>query len=442
MLFPLFEKSLCVHTASPRQIVLAFSGGVDSRVMLDLLAQYRNKHPQHRYLAIHIHHGLSGNADVWLAQCEGWAKAVEIPFKGIRVSLDSQGESLEKVAREARYKAIVSNVEPGALILAAQHADDQAETFLLALKRGSGPAGLASMPALREMGHAQLLRPLLSASRDQIESYASDKELSWVEDESNRDNRFDRNFIRNEWLPSAKARWPGITKAINRTAQLCAEQEALLDILLKDFDQDVVNSNGSLSIERLTQLETAIQTAVVRRWFKRQTASVPSLAQLREVFSGVIDAAEDANPKLKIGQWWVHRHGAAIYIVKPTSDVTYWVQEVDLDVTCKLPDGLGIIYLSTVISGSGQRLRAPEKDEVVRVQFNPEGLLAHPIGRQGKRKLKKLFQEYRVPTWERRRTPLVFYGKQLVAVAGLFVCEGFEGQECELLWNKFHALDA
>ncbi|WP_232313318.1 tRNA lysidine(34) synthetase TilS [Enterovibrio coralii] len=303
----MFEKTLNLHATSPRQIVLAFSGGVDSRVMLDLLAQYRDKHPEHRYLAIHIHHGLSSNADTWLAQCEGWAKAVAIPFKGIRVSLDSQGESLEKVAREARYNAIVNNVEPAALILAAQHADDQAETFLLALKRGSGPAGLASMPALREMGHAQLLRPLLSASREQIERYASDKGLSWVEDESNRDNRFDRNFIRNEWLPSAKARWPGVTKAINRTAQLCAEQEALIDVLLCQFDKDVVNPNKSVSIERLKQLEMPIQTALVRRWFKSQTSSVPSLAQLQELFNAVIDSAVDANPKLKIGDWWVHR---------------------------------------------------------------------------------------------------------------------------------------
>lgn len=262
MLFPLFEKSLCPYTASPRQIVLAFSGGVDSRVMLELLAIYRDKYPQHHYLAVHIHHGLSSNADLWLCQCEAWATDARIPFKGVRVTLAHKGESIEKAAREARYAAILGEVENNALILVAQHADDQAETFLLALKRGSGPAGLASMPACRKLGHAELFRPLLTATREQIENYANEAGLSWIEDESNRDSRFDRNFIRNEWLPSARERWPGINKAINRTAQLCAEQEALLDVLLQEFDQKVVNQNGSLSIERLTSLQAPIKTAL------------------------------------------------------------------------------------------------------------------------------------------------------------------------------------
>ncbi|WP_232313320.1 tRNA lysidine(34) synthetase TilS [Enterovibrio coralii] len=135
-------------------------------------------------------------------------------------------------------------------------------------------------------------------------------------------------------------------------------------------------------------------------------------------------------------------HDDAIFVVKPTHDVTAWVEHIDRDAQCVLPDGLGTLLLTHGVSGEGQALRAPQGNEKVSVRFNPEGVFAHPKGRQGKRKLKKLFQEYRVPTWERRRTPLIYFGDQLAAVAGLFVCEGFDGQDCELLWDKFHIVDA
>ncbi len=133
MLFSQFETALDPLATSPRQIVLAFSGGVDSRVLLDLLSTYRDIHPQHRYLVIHIHHGLSTNANHWLKRCEEWATETDFAFRGIKVTLDGQGESLEKQARDARYQAILDAVEQDALVLTGQHADDQAETFLLAL---------------------------------------------------------------------------------------------------------------------------------------------------------------------------------------------------------------------------------------------------------------------------------------------------------------------
>ncbi|MBV7300963.1 tRNA lysidine(34) synthetase TilS [Enterovibrio paralichthyis] len=441
MLFSQFETALDPLATSPRQIVLAFSGGVDSRVLLDLLSTYRDIHPQHRYLVIHIHHGLSTNANHWLKRCEEWATETDFAFRGIKVTLDGQGESLEKQARDARYQAILGAAEQDALVLTGQHADDQAETFLLALKRGSGPAGLAAMPVVRKFGHAWLCRPLLNVTRYQIESYAEQQGLTWLEDESNLDCRFDRNFIRQQWMPMASKRWPGIVKAINRTAALCAEQEALMEELLVAHDEKVVQPDSSISIAALGDYSANMQNALVRRWLKRAGVTLTQ-AQLQQLFSSVIDAAQDANPSIKLKMGEIRRYQGRVYIISAYKDVTEWRGALSLNTHLVLPDGMGEISLSNAETGRGLNLRSPAENEQVCVTFDPEGRFAHPVGRQGKRKLKKLFQEYGVPSWLRRRTPLIFYGEEIAAVADLFVCDGFGGQDCELVWHKHHSPSA
>lgn len=441
MLFSQFETTLDPLATSPRQIVLAFSGGVDSRVALDLLATYRDIHPQHRYRVVHVHHGLSPNADEWLMRCKVWASEADFDFVGLRVTLEGQGESLEKAAREARYDAILASVEPGALVLTGQHADDQAETFLLALKRGSGPAGLAAMPTAREFGHATLCRPLLNVTRQQIETYADQQGLNWLDDESNRDCRFDRNFIRQQWMPMASSRWPGIVKAINRTAALCAEQEALMEELLAAHDEKVEQPDNSLSIAALSGYSTNMQNALVRRWLKRAGVTLTQ-AQLQQLFCSVIEAAQDANPSIKLKRGEIRRYQGRVYIIPVYQDVTKWRGAIPLNTHLVLPDGLGEMSLSNTETGQGAKMRAPAENEQVSVIFDAEGRVAHPVGRQGSRKLKKLFQEYGVPSWLRRRTPLIVYGDEVAAVAGLFVCEGYQGQECELVWHKRHPLGA
>ncbi len=428
---------LDAHIIEPRQIVLAFSGGMDSRVMLDLLATYRDIHPQHDYLIFHVHHGLSCNADHWLEQCRQWAEQAGFAFKACYVQLKTKGESIEKVAREARYQAIIENTHQGALVLTAQHADDQAETLFLALKRGSGPAGLAAMPLLRKLGHAELLRPLLQSTRREIQDYAQTQGLNWVNDESNDDLRFDRNFIRHRILHDAEQRWSSFTKSINRTALLCAEQEQLLDELLFSYEKKVTNYDQSLALAVLQSYSLLMQSALIRRWYKSNTQESLSQAQLQQVFSSIIDASADANPLLKLGQWQIRRYQNSLFLLRNHQDITAWESELLLNLPLTLPDHLGKL---TLLSGGNQQhaltLTKPKHDEQVFVRFNPEGLFAHPFGRQGKRKLKKLFQEYGVPSWLRRRTPLIFYGNQLVAVADLFVCQGFEGHSCQLLWEQ------
>ncbi len=433
MLFSSFESVLNKYCPSPRQIVLAFSGGVDSRVMLELLCVYRDTHPQNEYLLVHVHHGLSDNADKWVSLCERWAGDAAIPLQVERVRLQKDGESLESAARQARYEAIAKHIKPGALLITGQHADDQVETFFLALKRGSGPAGLASMPESRQFAGGTLVRPLLQIRRKDILSYAEQQGLDWIEDESNQDSRFDRNFLRNEVLPDLSARWPGFHKAVTRTVSLCAEQESVIDELISDKLTKLVLPDGSLEIEGLNLQSRQVAQQLVRRWCKNEAGIVPSQVQLLELFQSVIPAVDDANPQLDIGQWQVRRFQEKLYLVRQTEDVSSWSSSLSISQNILLPDGLGNLVLHCVAGG---HLRLPEANEPASVVFEPAGLSAKPVGRVGSRKIKKLFQEYGVPSWLRRRTPILLYGEDVAAVAGLFVTDHGSGNQCDLLWQK------
>lgn len=426
------KARLQANDGAASRIVLAFSGGLDSRVLLHLLGRFQTEHPDVVCLAVHVHHGLSRHADDWAQQCLNWADDAGIACRIERVTLHLGNRlSLEQQAREARYQALAHHLRPGDLLLTAQHADDQLETVLLALKRGSGPAGLAAMPDEMAFADGIHLRPLLDCPRDELAAYAYRHGLEWVEDESNQDERFDRNFLRHQIAPKLAERWPGIRKAVARSAALCGEQEALLQELLADKLNAALAPDHSLCV---AGLGSALQgKALIRQWLAGQKVRMPSKAQLDQIWESVVQAREDANPCLKTEGYEVRRFQQRLYRVASWPELTDSRIPCSLGTPCQLPQDLGSLTLSPAANGC---LRLPRADEPVSIRFEPAGLHVQPLGRVGKRKLKKLFQEYGVPSWNRRRTPLVFYGEELAAVAGLFVVSGFEGRECDLKWHN------
>ncbi|MGF1764453.1 tRNA lysidine(34) synthetase TilS [Aliivibrio kagoshimensis] len=443
MLLDSFTRQLKANAEDNCRIVLAFSGGIDSRVMLDLLSSFRQRFPQYRYLAVHIHHGLSQEADAWQAKCKQWTKEAGIEFATSNVEVHSGSRvSLEQAARDARYHALSQYVSAGDLLLTAQHSDDQLETFLLALKRGSGPSGLSAMAATRPFYQATLVRPLLAHSRTEIETYASQHKLEWVEDKSNQDQRFDRNFIRHEIAPPLVARWPGLRKSVARSALLCAEQELLLSELLADKLTMLMGTQGELDVKRLELESERCRNYLLRQWCALHQVLMPSRVQLAEIWNKVACANQQANPLMEIHNYQVRRHQHALYLLHKHNDVSQW--QASLVDSIELPDHLGVLSFSTKDktggSDRGLLIRTPQAGEVVTVKFAIEGLSAQPSGRAHSRKLKKLYQEYGVPSWARRRTPLIFYGEELAAVADLFVCKSFitDNSELEshLFWNK------
>ncbi|MGF1907944.1 tRNA lysidine(34) synthetase TilS [Vibrio kasasachensis] len=426
-----FSRSLDGTKAN--KIVLALSGGVDSRVLLELLSCYQRRSAI-SCLAVHVHHGLSTNANDWAEQCQNWCSQAGIELVVEKVQLSPQGHSIEECAREARYQALEKHLDVGDVLLTGQHSDDQLETFLLALKRGSGPKGLSAMAKKMPFKGATLIRPLLNVSREQIEQYAVIKDLEWVEDESNQDTRFDRNFIRHQITPILKKRWIHIHSAVQRTSELCADQEALLEELLSDKLAQATNGDQSLLIPFLAQQSERVRTQLIRMWFATMQLKMPSREHLNRIWQEVALAQQDANPILNLNQGQVRRFSGRLYWVSAFVDVTDWQQELELNQPVILPDDLGSLTLINSSQGNLSLLALQEAP--LNVIFNPEGLSAHPVERRHSRKLKKLFQEYGVPSWLRRRLPILVCGEQVVAIANLFIDQQFVGQDCELIWDK------
>ncbi|UPR48175.1 tRNA lysidine(34) synthetase TilS [Vibrio cyclitrophicus] len=441
-----FTSVLDQSALKPHRLVVAFSGGVDSRVLLELAAQYAKSH-HIECCAIHVHHGLSKNADHWAEQCQTWCDVLSVPLLIERVSLDiSRGESVEKLARDARYQAFQQHIRQGDVLVTGQHIDDQLETFLLALKRGSGPKGLSSMAKVMPFADAYIVRPLLSVTRTDIEALARDMALTWVEDESNQDVRFDRNFIRHQVTPTLTERWPSFRESVSRSAKLCAEQELLLDELLESHFQQALDDgevkSQSLDIKVLSQHSALLRARLLRMWLSYCGQAMPTQKQLKLIWDEVACAQVDANPKLVLNEAEVRRFNQHLYVVKETKDLSNWQSDISMEECLVLPDGLGELHLNSAMSEGVsdhrdvQSFSLSDTSVTLRVIFNPEGLSAHPVGRGHSRKLKKLFQEYQVPSWLRRRTPILMDGDRVIAVLGLFVDKNYEGQDCEALWSK------
>ncbi len=411
--------SALAQTLTPhRQFLLAFSGGLDSTVLLHQLVSLRDAGEPVSLRAIHVHHGLSANADGWVEHCQQVCASWQVPLTVVRVTLAADGQGIEAEARKARYQAFSEALLPGEVLLTAQHLDDQCETLLLALKRGSGPAGLAAMPVSLPFAGTLLLRPLLNTSRESLERLARAHQLRWIEDDSNQDDKFDRNFLRLRILPLLKARWPHFADASARSAALCGEQEQLLDELLAEELAGLMSAEGALMVAPLTEKSANRRAALLRRWLAFHRATMPSRDMLTRIWQEVALAREDAAPCLTLGDFEIRRFQGQLWWVRAVSSQRDTVIDwPDPHHALLLPHGLGELRLSP-----GGPIRPPAEGERVTVRFSASGTL-HIVGRAGGRKLKKIWQERGVPPWRRDTTPLLFYGETLIAAAGEFVTQ-------------------
>ena len=263
----------CCQSLTEQSIIIACSGGVDSIVLLDELARLRDEQLITQSLrVIYIHHGISQNADSWQAFVESACADRQLEFLAIKVTLEV-GEGLEDSARRARYAAFAQQATKNSVVFTAHHQDDQVETFLLALKRGAGVKGLGAMQSQTTLttahGKVTIVRPLLSISRQQIEQRAKALSLTWIEDESNADNRFDRNFIRNQVLPLLSVRWPSFNQTVSRSAEHCQQTQQLIDEVAKQDLTGCIDGDVRLKVDALLLLSEQRRNLVFRQFLKR-----------------------------------------------------------------------------------------------------------------------------------------------------------------------------
>jgi tRNA(Ile)-lysidine synthase len=300
--------------SSLNRIFIGYSGGVDSHVLLHACASLLEL--KSKITAVYIHHGLQKEADEWAIHCQKIASDLDVSFLEIRVNVSADSrESPEEAARNARYNAFKTLIAENDVLLMAQHREDQLETVLLQLFRGSGLKGLAGMPDKMPFGAGQLCRPFLNISKAEINAYALENELIWIEDPSNQSLIYDRNFLRHEIIPKLKQRWQSIDKTVARAATHCAEAENLISKTAQLKFETVFNvDDKTLNIPKLLNFSEAEQCLILRQWFEFFGLRMPSHDFLQRILNEVIGAKSDRHPILHKKGVTVSRKGKNLVI--------------------------------------------------------------------------------------------------------------------------------
>ena len=420
------------------QILVGFSGGLDSTVLLHLLCELL---PPERITAVHIHHGLSENADNWQQHAKALCHSLGVPLISESVAVNETGSGLESAARDARYNVFEKHLIEDGLLLLGHHADDQVETVLFRLLRGSGARGLSGIPQTRAVGLGHLIRPLLNRPKSSLQVYAETKQLSWIEDESNQQEQFDRNYLRNSVIPTLAQRWPDYVQGVMRSAELSGQADQLADSVVRadlaGLDPRPEQGGWSLDLTQFIQLEPLRQKNLLRYWPEVYGLAALGQTFIDEVMSSLLTAREDSEPKVVRADLQLCRYRQRLYLLKlsgrPKADLDlclFWSG----DELLVLPDG----NLLTAERALGEGLRL-DSIERLQVRFRRGGERCRPMGREHSNSLKKLLQEYALEPWWRERVPLFYIDEQLVAVGNLWVCEGWQaGPEIEglkIIWQ-------
>jgi tRNA(Ile)-lysidine synthase len=423
----LVDKAFVSLPASSKKIksmTIALSGGIDSVVLLHLLHQLQ-KTQNFTLIASHVHHGLSKNADKWVKFCEKLCTKLSVPLDVHYIKLPQKKSlGIEGEARRLRYEKLLKSKTD--LVVLAHHEDDQAETFLLQLIRGAGVKGLSSMAHFD--GSRRLWRPLLNASRIDIESYAKKHKLKWIEDESNQNIDFDRNFIRSKVFPLLKNRFNHIIKVISRSASHLAEAQHLLDDLAKiDLKKFLKSDNykHKLKVKALEKLSLSRAKNVLRYWIEINDHMMPSKDLLDELLRQVLTAKKDATIKIQLSkEFEIRRYQDEIYIVTKNHKnlknyEIIWAGESEI----LLPNGTQLNFKK--VKGRGIDFKFLN-DQKLKIRNRQGGEFFKPDSKRPTKKIKQLLQESNLPPWEREFFPMIFVGDELVAVPNFGIDQKYQ----------------
>ena len=414
---------------------IALSGGLDSSLLLHAMCALRGEHKAVELRAIHVDHGLQAAAKTWARHCEALCRKLDVELEIVTVTVDGDHpDGSEAAAREARYAAFRERIRSGEILLTAHHKDDQVETYLLRLLRGSGARGLAGIVEEQQFGAGTLVRPLLGLSRAALVESAHSAGIDWVDDPSNRDHSFDRNYLRHTVVPAISERWPGMGSTIGRAARLSFETAELLEVLAEADCRELWRGDA-IDLDGFRCLDAPSQHNVIRHVLRRRGLPMPSETQLRTGLAQVLSARSDRHPQLHWGGAHLHRYRDRLFVLdfdpqrasSVLPDQYHW-------------DGAGCIEMGPV-RGRLRLIKAPAggiaipvpgeagTDAGMVVRFRHGGERIHEARRDHHKSLKKLFQERGVVPWMRPHVPLLYGGAQdsanpagrLLAVGDLWV---------------------
>jgi len=433
------DQFLTQHLKPGQRLLLALSGGLDSNVLLHLLAEAMHRIPFELH-AMHVHHGLSANADIWAEFCVKQCQQLNVPLQIVHVNVAKNADyknsqqGIEAEARQLRYNALFAykfDERLADFVATAHHQDDQAETLLLQLFRGAGVKGLSSMAAVDKT--RRLLRPLLSTSRQMLNDYAAHHHIEWCDDESNDNTQYERNFVRHEVMPVLESRFQSIKPVLARTATHMAEANELLEVLASQDAESLLLDN-SLCLQGLSQLTVPRAKNVLRWWFAQNQLAMPTAEHLGEIVEQLFHAKKDADLSIKLQHLSIRRYQQRAYLrVDKIADPfdLVWNGEPML----LLPNG-GRLYFNQV-TGAGLALKFGMTK--LRITNRDGGERFKPNALRPTRTLKYLLQEANMPPWQRLHLPLIYWEDTLACVPGIGVANELQANEnetgLEIVWQ-------
>lgn len=420
--------------ATGRAFCIAYSGGLDSHVLLYAMAELRQQFPAIALRAIHVHHGLNSQADEWVLHCRHTCAELKLDFHCEYLqAAPAAGQSVEAWARESRYAALTKNLRDEEGLLTAHTKDDQAETVLLQLFRGAGPKGLAAMPQCQSLVSGYLYRPLLNFSRAELLEYAKRHRLSWLEDDSNHDLRFDRNFLRHQIIPVLRKRWPGLSQNLARTAEHCAAAAQGLQALARQ-DLGEYAQAKALPLKVLQQLAPDRQRNALREWLIQLGCRLPNTHHIHRIQQDLLSCCNDAQPQVTWDKWTIRRYRHELIVTAVQAAKTAVSPKVrwDLSAPLWLPDASGTLTAAKEKNGGLSLTIDPDR---LSIGFRQGGERCRLPGKNHSTALKKLFQQWQIPPWQRDKIPLLYHDDELAAVIGYCICTPFAASSHELSWK-------
>lgn len=359
---------------------VAYSGGVDSQVLLYLSNKYINSNTK----ALHVNHGISDNAEDWTSFCTRTSENYNIEIETAYFKLKDEKSNLEEKAREVRYGFFEENVKESQALMTGHHLDDQAETFLLRLMRGSGVDGLSSMQPERPFNGGKLIRPLLNVSKEEIIDFAKSVCLEWVEDESNKDTHYDRNFIRNEVMPLLRTRWNHANKAIARSASHCQKSKAQSEAIAIDNLERVSIDDNKIDANKLLEIDSESQKGVIRQWLKLKDLKMPDEKALNVILDEVLFSRNDSKACFTSKNYEIKKSFNTIYFVPRDQEIIFKINQGD------------------------------------KISLSLDKTNVKMFYRGKMRKLKHILKEEKIPEWERSLYPVYTLEDNVVAIGDIY----------------------
>lgn len=417
------------------RLVLGFSGGLDSTVLLAALVRAGFGD---RVLAVHVAHGLQAEAEGWAAHCAGVAGDLGVACQSVPLGL-APGSNLEARAREARRTALLALTGEADALLLAHHADDQAETLLLRLLRGSGPAGLAAMAPHRQYAGRTLIRPLLDWRRAELAALAQAWGLHWVEDPTNAELDANRNFLRHDILPRLAQRWPAAAETLARGAQLQGEAAELMAELAQGDHDALVQADGALSLSGFASLSPARRRNLLYGWLRAQGLQPPPLKVLNRVLDELLTAGEDRQPQVAWDDGVFRRHRDGLYLLGPAA-----LAPLSGEAQLRLEEGgscrLGPLQVSVQAGvANGGDWCLPRSLSEVTVCAAPRGARLRQGGMA--RDVRELWRAAGIPPWQRARLPVLCQAGELLAAARIGMADQARMAPDEPAWVLHWQLD-